>query len=258
MNEGIVMDNSEMKIDVLKLTETIRSPVQNLANRLREDLGDNLLSLCVVGSALTADFNPKYSDINTVLLVRRRNHELLQLLAKYGPQMGRQRLRAPVLLTEEYIQRSLDVFGVEFLDFQLNHAVVLGPDPFSNLAVNKSDVRLQCERQLKSALIQLRQGYIRSLGKSKLVGQLLLACITELTAVMRALLWCRDQDRPREIIPAMEKTSKHFGFDAESIRPLFEAKRSHTVIPREQNESLFEHLYQIIDHLSRQVDQMQV
>jgi len=191
------MENAKFEINVSHLREAVREPVQSLARRLMQDLGDNLLSLCVIGSALTEDFNPRRSDINTAILVRRRSHPLLQLLAQYGPQMGRQRLRAPVLLTEEYIRQSLDAFSVEFLDYQLNHAVVLGPDPFSGLVIKKSDVRLQCERQLKSALIQLRQGYIRSLGKSKLVGQLLVGCVTELAAIIRALLWCNNQDPPR-------------------------------------------------------------
>jgi len=162
-------------IDLLR--EEVRSPVRYLLTRLQEDLGQNLVSLCVVGSALTGDFHPRYSDINTVLVVGHRSHRLLQLLGAYGKRMGRRKLRAPLLMTTEYIQRSVDVFGVELLEFQSNHAVVYGPDPFAGLSFRKEDIRLQCERQLKAALIKLRQGYIRAMGKPKIVAGLLAECV---------------------------------------------------------------------------------
>ena len=117
-------ENTMETIDISRLREEIRPAVKFLAERLGEDMGENLLSLCVVGSSLTEDFDPKYSDINTVVVVKRRGHELLQQLAGYGKSMGKKKIRAPLLMTPEYIEQSLDVFGVEFLEFQFNHAVV--------------------------------------------------------------------------------------------------------------------------------------
>ena len=128
----------------------------------------------------------------------RRNQALLRQLAGYGSRMGKLRLQAPLLMTKEYIQQSLDVFGVEFLDFQLNHSTIYGTDPFTKLKFKKEDVRLQCERELKSALIKLRQGYIRSMGKPKIVGQLMIGCFGELLALWRAELWLADAERSKE------------------------------------------------------------
>lgn len=49
--------------------EQIREPLRALVERLETALGDNLKSVSVVGSSLTQDFEPKLSDINTVVLL---------------------------------------------------------------------------------------------------------------------------------------------------------------------------------------------
>ncbi len=242
--------------NIAGLREEVREPVRFLLTRLQEDLGDELLSLCVVGSAVTSDFHPKRSDINTVLVVERRSQRLLQLLAGYGMSMGKRKLRAPLLMTAEYIEQSIDVFGVEFLDFQLNHAVVYGSDPFSDLNFHKRDIRLQCERQLKAALINLRQGYIRALGKPKIVAGLLLDCVSELTVLLRTLLWMADVDRPHETQSTLEAAAKTFEFDAQKIAPLMKLKQEHARPQVDQVENLFEQIYQVVDHLARKVDQI--
>jgi len=249
-----VTENTDDQGKALALREEVRVPVEFLLSRLREDMGDNLQSLSVVGSALTGDFHPKHSDINTVLLVGRRSHDLLKRLASYGGEMGKRKLQAPLLMTAEYIERSADVFGVELLDFQLTHLVVHGSDPFAELSFRKEDVRLQCERQLKAALIKLRQGYIRALGKPKVVAELLTACASELLVLLRAMLWLQDADRPREALATLDAAARTFEFDAEKVRRVVTLKLEHAQPKADEIETLFEGVYQDIDHLGRTVD----
>ena len=250
------MEKNDEASNINLLREEVRSPVQRLLTRLHEDLGDGLLSLSVVGSALTDDFHPKYSDINTVLEVRQRSHRLLQLLGRYGKSMGKRKLRAPLLMTPEYIQQSLDVFGVELLEFQLNHATVYGPDPFGELSFRKQDIRLQCERQLKGALIKLRQGYISAMGKPKIIADLLTECVSELAVLLRALLWLTDTDRPREALATLEVAGKTFEFDSEKLSTIMNLKQQHVRAQGDQVETIFENVYQVIDHLARKVDRI--
>ena len=250
-------ERTDGKNNISLLREDIQAPVRFLFTRLHEDLGDDLLSLCVVGSALTSDFHPQYSDINTVLVVRRRSHQLLQRLAGYGKSMGKRKLRAPLLMTPEYIQQSLDVFGVEFLDFQLNHTLVYGSDPLNELSFRKQDIRLQCERQFKAALIRLRQGYISALGRPKIIAGLLLECVSELTVLLRALLWLMDTDRPREALATLEIAAEKFEFDSQKISPMMNLKQQHIRPQADQVETLFQNMYQVIDHLARKVDQIE-
>jgi len=251
------MASKNANIQVGRLRKQIQKPVGFLAQSLLKDLGDNLQSLCVVGSALTEDYHPKLSDINTVVLVRQRSHQLLQQLAGHGRKMGRMKLRAPLLMTQEYIHRSVDVFGVELLDFQFNHVVVYGTDPFGELDFKKEDVRLQCERQLKGALIKLRQGYIQALGKQKLVATLLQGCVKEFSVLLRALLWLADIERDKEGMGNIKKCAQEYSFDGKVMSYLLELQLQHRPCPTDQVEYLFEQVYQTIDHLSRKIDKIE-
>ncbi|MBN1763699.1 MAG: hypothetical protein JW860_00430 [Sedimentisphaerales bacterium] len=251
-------EESGRAINVAGLPEDVGLAVRYLAEQLGQDLGGDLESLTVVGSAAAGDFHPRYSDINTVLVLARRRHETLQRLAGYGVSMGKRKLKAPLLMTAEYIQRSLDVFGMEFLDFQLNHRMVCGPDPFADLEIRKNDVRLQCERQLKSALIKLRQSYITLMGKPKLVGRVMVECLGELAVILRAMLWLKDMERPREFEPTLRKAAEPFSFKVDDISELIAAKKEYRLPDKSEFELLFQNLYQMVDNLSRQVDQLEI
>ncbi len=250
------MPEDTMQLEGLR--PEVQGPVRTFAGRLQQDLGENLRSLTLVGSALTADFNPTRSDINTVLVVGRRSHELLELVASYGKKMGRLRLRAPLLMTDEYIERSRDVFGVELLDFQLNHRTVIGPDPFADLAFQKRHVRLQVERELKAALMELRQGYIRAAGKRRLVSEMVMACVGQLLPLLRAMLWLKDAERTPETSATVRSAAEAFDFDTSALDSALGWRREGKEPPPDRVDALYEGIYQSTDQLSREVDQLEV
>lgn len=247
---------SSINVDALR--EDVREPIQFFAQRLIETVGDNLESFSIVGSALTQDFDQNRSDINSVLVLQRRSHKLLKALAEMGRSMGRKRLQAPILVTQEYIQRSLDVFGVEFLDFQLNHKTLIGPDPFTDLVFHKENLRLQCERELKSALIQLRQGYIRAMGKHTYIEPMLVECVKKIVVLMRTMLWLTDVQRPKEFKPTLDKASEQFQIPVEGRNAIWVLREKAGLPAVEMMDPVFELVYQVIDQLSRIVDQMKV
>ncbi len=183
----------ELRLEGLR--QQICEAVRGFAERLGAVLGDNLRSVTVVGSSLTDDFVAGESDINTVIVLEQQRPDSLRAIAGMAKSMSKRRLAAPLLMTADYIERSRDVFGIEFLDLQLTHKTILGADPFEKLTFGKGDVRLQCERELKATLIRLRQGYIASAGNRKLVRDILASAAGGLVPLLRAMLWLRGIDR---------------------------------------------------------------
>jgi hypothetical protein len=234
-----------------------REAVSLFAKHLAEALGGNLRSFSVVGSALTPDFHPKRSDINSVLVAGEISRDLLDGLARCGKEMGRRRLHAPLLLTEEHLRSSRDVFGVELLDFQLNHATILGADPFTGLEFKKSNLRLQGERELKAALIELRQGYIRSSGSVEAIGRLVMSCLAKLLPLLRALLWLKDVPRVPQMMATVSSAAKVYQFDAALLGPILELRQDGKLPPKDAVAALFDAMYRVVDQLSRAVDQME-
>lgn len=250
-------DNARsLKLDILP--EQIRQPLTFCAERLRAELGANLQGITVVGSSLTQDYKPGRSDINTVLVLNRFSLDCLNAIAGMAKPMSKKKISVPLLMTLAYIERSLDVFGVEFLDFQLTHRTILGGDPFAQLRFEKKNVRLQCERELKATLIRLRQGYIAAAAKKKMVRDIIIAAAKGLAPLLRAMLWLRDIDRPAETEPTFNKAAAEFSVRMDSL--ITTGNWRHGKIRPEINEvkNAFESVYAAVEQLAAAVDRLEV
>jgi hypothetical protein len=161
-------------------------------------------------------------------------------------------------MTESYIAQSLDVFGVEFLDFQLTHQTILGDDPFEALTFDKKDVRLQCERELKAMLIRLRQGYIASAANKKLVRDVLISTAKGLAPFLRAMLWLKDIDRPAQAEPTFKKTAEKFSLNLESLTTARNWQSQNARLSETEMENAFETVYSTVEKLSLIVDKLEV
>jgi hypothetical protein len=240
------------------IRESLREPLRLLVERLQAALGDNLKSISVVGSSLTQEFRPKISDINTVVLLDTYNSPALSAVALLAPQMSRQRLSPPLLLTAFYIDRSRDVFGVEFLDFQLVHETILGADPFAALQFDKKNVRLQCERELKAMLVRLRQGYLAALGNKKMVRDILISTAKGLTPLLRAMLWLQDADRPKTMDSTLRKAAGQFEVDLGAVRAAHQWRQEKPRATDAEIESAFVTVLDAVERLTTIVDALEL
>ena len=233
-------------------------PLTLLADGLRAALAGNLGSLTVVGSALSDDYRPGSSDINAVVVLNEHSTAALGAIAGMAKPMRKKHVAPPLLMTKAYIERSRDVFGVEFLDFQLTHRTILGDDPFAALTFAKSDVRLQCERELKATLIRLRQGYIAAAGHRKLVRDVLIATAKGLAPLLRAMLWLKDLDRPATMEATFRAGTTAFGVNLEGA---VAAERWRYERPRLSDSDIdgtFASIYTAADRLATLVDELEV
>jgi len=249
--------------------EQIRETLAFFIEKLNAGLGDNMQSVTVVGSSLTRDYRPPssavallrrtggQSDINTVLVLGKLTVDSLDTIAGMAKVMSRRKISAPLLMTPTYIERSLDVFGVEFLDFQLTHQTILGNDPFASLSLAKKDVRLQCERELKATLIRLRQGYIAAAANRKLVRDILISTIKGLAPLLRAMLWLKDIDRLAETEPTFQKASAEFSIGIEPLITVAKWQYESSKPDATQVRNIFESAYSIVEKLAIIVDALE-
>ncbi len=219
---GSSLRSTSLKLDSLR--QQVRSSIETFAEKLIEKLGENLQSITVVGSSLTQDYKHGISDINTVLVIDKPTLLSLDAIAGLAKPISKHKISAPLLMTTAYIERSIDVFGIEFLDFQLTHQTILGSDPFATLTFDKKNVRLQCERELKAMLIRLRQGYIAAAAHKKLIRDILISTTKGLAPLLRAMLWLKDINRQAEAQQTFKKTADVFSIDT---NPLIKVLRWH-------------------------------
>ena len=112
------MTEKKKELNLPTVHVNIRDSVKAFADKLLAALGDNLKSITIVGSSLTDDFKSGQSDINTVVVLAKQTLASLNAIASMAKPMSRKKISPPLLMTASYIERSLDVFGVEFLELK--------------------------------------------------------------------------------------------------------------------------------------------
>ena len=240
------------------LRDEIRDRVKIFSEKVISAFGNNLQNITIVGSSLTEDFRPGQSDINTVLVLNRQSLDSLNTLARMARSMNRKRVAVPLLMTPEYIERSRDVFGIEFLDLQLTHKTIYGDDPFASLTIAKADIRLQCERELKETLIRLRQGYIAAAANKRLVRDILVSAAGGLVPLLRAMLWLKDIDRGVLAEQVFTKAASEFSIEARTLIIARKWRHKKAFQQKGTFTSVFESIYANVEQLAFIVDKLEV
>ena len=215
-------------------------------------------SVHIVGSALTQDFDPKHSDINSVIVLGKMDLKFLAYLAPLGKKFGRKRIAAPLIMTPAYIDNSLDVFPIEFFNIHHLHFTVFGEDVFQALDIDRSDLRRQCEQELKVKLIGLRQGYISAAGDQKLLARGFAESFSGYMPLFKAIIALLGQEPPynnAEIIAKLEELS---GIRVEVFKMVLNQKKDKTKPSIEQLNMVFEDYYTAIETLGDFIDALAI
>jgi hypothetical protein len=211
-----------------------------------------------VGSAVIPDYNQKLSDINSVVVLHDMDLKFIAFLAPLGKKFGKKRIAAPLVMTPEYIRTALDAFPIEFLDFKLIHKTVYGPDILKDLEIAGPHLRLQCEREIKTKLIGLRQGYLSSLGKKELLTAILVRSVAGTMALFRAIISLLGKEPPiarSEVIKTYETAT---GIDADILAKLLLLKSGEMKPSQHELRALFERYYTALEATGKIIDELRV
>jgi len=237
-----------VKTEMLAIPGARREGFELLESALREFAKDDALALTAFGGWLVGD--PFFADqaAASVAVLSHVDLHMLDRLASAGSRLGKHNIRAPLVMTPEYIKSSCDVFPLELIEIQQLHAPLFGDDFFAGCAFQPREVRLQCERELKSELIQLRQGLLAAAGRHALLADLCHACAMRCVRILRGLLLLSGVD------PAPQKAADLVHAAAETVgRDLVIVRRSVTSDDRSDFDE-FQRIYAEIEALADHVD----
>ncbi len=240
------------------LNPSVAAKISPMVEELLGEHGSNLHSFHIVGSAVIPDYNEKLSDINSVAVLHNMDLKFLAFLAPLGRRYGKKHIAAPLVMTPEYIHRSLDVFPIEFLDFRLIHRTIYGSDILKDLQIDKPHLRLQCEREIKTKLVSLRQGYISSLGKREHLDSTLVRSITGSMAFFRAVITLLGKEPPVSRSAVISEFGAATGIDTAVFSEML-ALKARSFKPSERElHILFERYYATLESTEKIVDGLHI
>ena len=251
--------NDMDKIDTDGLTQNIASRITPFFEEiLRSDHAVNLHSFHIVGSALTPDFDEKASDINSVVVLKEMDLSFIEFLALRGKTHKKRGIGPPLTMTPSYIQNSLDVFPIELLDFKLIHKTVFGEDLFSGLEIERHNLRLQCEREIKTKLIWLRQGYISSLGDKGLLKERLAGSITGYIPLFRAVISLLGKEPPVKRHAVILTLQEITGIETEIFEKMLLLRRKQISLSKDELTSSFKRYYRATERTAKIIDEITI
>jgi len=183
-------------MNVDKIPVMVRTRVMWFCNAMRNIHGENLVSIVLYGSAVNEMFDVKRSNINLALVFKEINVETMKKSLRIIEKGRKKNIVAPLFLTEEHVTSSCDTFPMEFQEIKNNHIVVNGDDVFSQLSIDNKNLRLECEQQIKSLIIKLRQSYLEVGLARKGIEKLIHESFRSLLPIMRAVLQLKGESVP--------------------------------------------------------------
>lgn len=222
----------------------------------KEIFGDDLISIILYGSAAGKDYRPGKSDINFMIVLSEEGIEQLDLAFKMVTKWQKRRVAVPLFLTENYVETSLDVYPIEYLNFQRNYRLVHGRDVLKGLKFVKKDIRLQCEREIKGKLLLLRETFLETSGKKNALKRLIVQSFPAFIAFFKALLYLKGKKIPAERRKIIKDAAKEFHLDSKLFENLLSIKEGRVKPGVMEINELFKGYLKEVRKLAKLVDKM--
>ncbi len=240
-----------------RLHASVRAVVETYCERLVSALGVHVKAISVYGSATGPDYIQGKSNVNLVVVVDRLDQDILASMLDTVRWGAKKRIVPPLVLTPQYIESSLDVFPIEFVEIKESHILLMGEDHFTSLEVSHDHLRLECESQLKAAVLRTRQAYLEVGLMKKGAEAVLHASLTSLIPVFGAMLRIKGVEVPRRKLDVVNAVGEAFGVDPEPFAAILRDKAGDERIGGREAADVLARYITDIESLATKVDQLQ-
>lgn len=237
-------------------TQVPQKQISEFVTRLQQAAGPNLESVILYGSAASGEYDPERSNIN--LLVVLKDTSLAKLVA-LGPAVEawtRAKQHAPLMITHDELERSADVFAIEFMDMRRQHRTLFGLDVIASLVIPMQFHRAQLEYELREKLILLRQRLMMEVGDEKRTWELLLRSLPSFTTLFRHAVIAQGQPAPAGKRESVKALASSLGFDASPFEQLLDVREHRTDRKQVRVHDIAARYLAAIEQVTAAVDKM--
>lgn len=180
-------------------------------------LGEHFLSAYITGGALSEGFDPLQRHINVLVVTRELPFSQLDLIAQAVPAATKPPHIDPLFMTMHQVQRSLDVFPIEWLDLKDRHWKLEGVDLFDSLEVPQTYLRLQVEQELRGKHLRLAQEYLTGAASPERLHAALSRLASGFHTLFRSLIRLHGEVPPSSLERVVERVAELYALDAQAL-----------------------------------------
>ena len=223
-----------------------RQALESFTDELQRLFGGGLIVAALVGEAASACYRPKQTALQTVVVLDTLSPERLRTARPALRGWARQRIPTPLFLDPGYLEGALDTFPLEFREIADFHVVLHGdPAYFSAIRIDRENLRLQVEEQLRGKLLHLWEHYLVAGGRRRELERLLVETLPGFEVPMRGLLRLRDldatvvEDRPVGVA-LIEAVAATLGLELPTLKQLEASRVAGSKLPQRDLDPVFE------------------
>ncbi len=198
--------------------------LDQLVEKLRQALPEDLISVVLYGSAAVGDHDEKFSDYNVLCVLAQLTPAQLGATESVFRWWRGQGNPSPLLLTKHEVETSTDCFAIEFHDIKEHHRILYGADVVSALVIDRSFYRAQVEHDLRAKLLRLRQKAASVLSDKDALCQLLADSVSTFCVLFRHALILHDGEAPAKKREVIARAQERFGIDPASFYSLLDQR----------------------------------
>jgi len=237
------------------LSEKMKKITDSFLRNVKETFGNKLISVVLYGPAARGE-QSKTPYINFMVVVKDNTPSELARCSSFVKSWYKQLITIPLFLNPDYIERSLDTFPLEFMDMSSSYNVIYGEDVFEGLSFDFTDVRNQCERELKGKLLHLRAEYLNLRSDRKGIIDLVNRSLNIFRLVFSGALYLKKLDIPPQTEAIVEAVTGEYDLDASLFKKLNSIVRGEIKVDENEVDTLFDLYVEELDKLSEAIDNM--
>ena len=241
-----------------KLHSDIQTRISHYCRKMLSLHRENLTSIVIYGSAAGSHYIPKRSNINLILIFQALPFSCLKNSLNLVASGRKRKILAPLFLTGEHITSSCDIFPIEFFDIKENHLTLYGEDIFQRLEINQSNLRLQCEQEIKGKLVRLRQSYLEMGIKKNQLVNLLSQSVSALMPVFRAIIRLNGGTFSQSRDSIIREIAKNFQLQEGVFFTVLNIKEGNLRYGKSELENIMEDYFTNLYKLAQKIDKLSV
>lgn len=208
----------------LKLEEALRKSINTYVNDLKQLYAGELIAVLLYGSSAVGEYSKGHSNINLLVVLKNTDLPTLERSRKLVNKFSNRRIE-PLFFSQEHVSGFCHVFPIEFLDMKENHHCLYGTDVLKDIQVDLKNLRFQCEHELKSKLILMKQNYLRiNPGNREDLKRFLFKNFNSVNHVLRNVLRLKGKEPSNDKGTVLKEIGREFLIECTVLIKICEAR----------------------------------
>ena len=227
----------------MRVTIKIQETLDAAVSALRAELGENLFSCCVYGSAVRGNAIEGVSDINLLILL---NQSDSAAHAAVGHAIGAQPVIDPFILGRRGFARSVRAFAPKFASIRRNYKVLHGADPLADMTVDAALEKFLCEQAVRNLRLRLVYAFVTR-SQHKAYDKFVVRNITAMFVQFSEALRLNGVVMPQSFEERVPVLATEFKLDGQVLRDLLALKKQPQKFSEADAVGWHEKLFPVVD-----------